>query len=167
MRPPGRGFHSVTELVKPRGPHHFATCAGSVQACQTSARGALKVRAIFTSRSRAIAQVLFVVVLLALREELREAVDHPVPARAVPVASLRRREDTLLQGQPRFAGYDFLEGHGHQGLCAAYADVGFPGEGEGQNLGRLDLAIDAALRELLSLPAHHIAPDAADPKVRP
>src|SRR4051794_7634769 len=103
MRPPGRASHSHTGLVKPRGPHHWATCAGSVHACHTSARGALKVRTIFTSRSKAITQSFSSCSLLPLREELREAVDHPVPAGAVPVAGLCCREHALLQCQPRLA----------------------------------------------------------------
>src|SRR5262245_32660858 len=42
--PPRRGSHASTLLVKPCGPHHCARWAGSVQACQTSARGALTSR---------------------------------------------------------------------------------------------------------------------------
>src|ERR1700740_1365198 len=44
MAPPGRGSHSHTGLVYPRGPHHCATRFGSVHALNTSSRGASNMR---------------------------------------------------------------------------------------------------------------------------
>src|SRR5580698_982755 len=40
MSPPGRTSISHTGLLKPRGPHHRATCLESVQALKTRWRGA-------------------------------------------------------------------------------------------------------------------------------
>src|SRR6266403_234974 len=44
MAPPGRASNSQTGFVKRWGPHHFATIFGSVQALNTSSRGASKTR---------------------------------------------------------------------------------------------------------------------------
>src|SRR5713226_3583638 len=44
MAPPGRKSNSQTGLVKPRGPHHCATCFGSVHTLNTSSRGASNTR---------------------------------------------------------------------------------------------------------------------------
>src|SRR5437588_6980851 len=44
MAPPGRGSNSQTGLVNRCGPHHCATIFGSVQALNTSSRGASKTR---------------------------------------------------------------------------------------------------------------------------
>src|SRR5271167_2938764 len=51
MAPPTRASSSQTGLVKPFGPHHCASVAASVQALNTSARGASKVRVMVISRS--------------------------------------------------------------------------------------------------------------------
>src|SRR5258708_38753198 len=44
MAPPGRTSSSQTGFVNPRGPHHSATRFGSVQALNTSSRGASNTR---------------------------------------------------------------------------------------------------------------------------
>src|SRR5258708_11629146 len=44
IAPPGRGSNSHTGFVKPCGPHHSATHFGSVQALNTSSRGASNTR---------------------------------------------------------------------------------------------------------------------------
>src|SRR5260370_24823981 len=44
MAPPGRASNSQTGFVNPCGPHHCATRFGSVQALNTSSRGASKTR---------------------------------------------------------------------------------------------------------------------------
>src|ERR1700732_1343833 len=49
--PPGLRSISQTGLVKVFGPHHFASCFGSVHALNTSSRGALKTRVMVSSRS--------------------------------------------------------------------------------------------------------------------
>src|SRR5216684_3470743 len=49
--PPGLRSTSQTGLVKVFGPHHFASCFGSVHALKTSSRGALKTRVMVSSRS--------------------------------------------------------------------------------------------------------------------
>src|SRR5580704_3879627 len=51
MAPPTRASISQTGLVKPFGPHHCASIAASVQALNTSARGASKIRVMVISRS--------------------------------------------------------------------------------------------------------------------
>ena len=55
-RPPGRTSISQTGFVKPFGPHHCATCFGSVQASNTRSRGASKVRV--STKSRSVAAIL-------------------------------------------------------------------------------------------------------------
>src|SRR5712675_2248532 len=49
--PPGLSSTSQTGLVKPFGPHHSASCFGSVHALNTVSRGALKTRVMISSRS--------------------------------------------------------------------------------------------------------------------
>src|SRR5580698_8375257 len=49
MSPPGRASHSHIGLVKPRGPHHCATCLTSVHVLKTRLRGAPKMRARISS----------------------------------------------------------------------------------------------------------------------
>src|SRR5262245_54380696 len=44
MAPPGRRSSSQTGVVNPCGLHHWATCAGSVQAANTRSLGASKIR---------------------------------------------------------------------------------------------------------------------------
>src|SRR5438105_3143242 len=51
--PPGRRSISHTGLVKRRGPHHFARCAGSVHILNTTSRGASMTRPKTSSRSAA------------------------------------------------------------------------------------------------------------------
>src|SRR5450755_1469119 len=51
IAPPTRTSNSHTGLVKPFGPHHCATCLGSVQALNTSSLGASKTRVIIRSHS--------------------------------------------------------------------------------------------------------------------
>src|SRR5579871_3650853 len=63
--PPTRTSASQTELVQPLGPHHLAKCAGSVQALNTSSRGASKTRVRTTSRSMALFAVRGSLALLA------------------------------------------------------------------------------------------------------
>src|ERR1700691_635366 len=48
--PPGLTSISRIVLVKPFGPHHLATCFGSVQTAQTSSRGASSKRVAAVSR---------------------------------------------------------------------------------------------------------------------
>src|SRR5262249_10941329 len=48
--PPGRTSISRTVFVKPLGPHHFATCVGSVHAANTRLRGASTTRVAVISR---------------------------------------------------------------------------------------------------------------------
>src|SRR5712692_391474 len=51
MAPPGRTSSSQTGFVNPCGPHHGATCFGSVHAVKTRLRGALRTRVKTSSRS--------------------------------------------------------------------------------------------------------------------
>src|SRR5437016_584733 len=50
IAPPGRTSSSQTGLVNHFGLHHCAMCFGSVQALNTSSRGASKMRVMTTSR---------------------------------------------------------------------------------------------------------------------
>src|SRR5271157_2623397 len=70
--PPGRASASQRGLVKPFGPHHTASIFGSVQALNTSARGAFTTRVSVSSR---IASCLSMIVGLL---EFRDVeLDHP------------------------------------------------------------------------------------------
>src|SRR5258708_12728620 len=51
IAPAGRKSNSQTGLVNPRGPHHCATCFGSVHTLNTSSRGASNSRVTLTSCS--------------------------------------------------------------------------------------------------------------------
>src|SRR5579859_365098 len=57
--PPGRTSISWMVVVKPLGPHHCATCLGSVNASQTISRGASYTRDVTISRSDATVAGLF------------------------------------------------------------------------------------------------------------
>src|SRR5437667_8843163 len=81
--PPGRTSISQTGFVKPFGPHHFATCTGSVQALNTSARGASKMRVMTTVRSACFALMSFLSAtfpLLLFDLELAQVVAKTVEA---------------------------------------------------------------------------------------
>src|SRR5229473_6363812 len=82
--PPGRTSISQTGLLKPCGPHHCATCLGSVHIWKTSSRGASKMRVRVTSRS-----IMAVVSSEMPRLEWRRA---PVVVAAVLVDDRRRRQ---------------------------------------------------------------------------
>src|SRR5689334_17245953 len=58
--PPTRNSWRFVVLVKPRGPHQFTTCLGSVQACHTSSRGAWMTRDMTISRSEVFSAVGFI-----------------------------------------------------------------------------------------------------------
>src|SRR6267143_499883 len=64
IAPPGRTSRSQTGFVNPWGPHHCATCFGSVQALNTSSRGASKTRVSTNSRSSFV--MMFPVAMLFL-----------------------------------------------------------------------------------------------------
>src|SRR3972149_245681 len=67
MAPPGRTFNSQTGFVNPFGPHHCATCFGSVHALNTSSRGASKTRVMTSSRSVAVmASLVFALLTVML-----------------------------------------------------------------------------------------------------
>ena len=65
--PPGLTSISWIVFVKPFGPHHCATCFGSIHALNTSSRGALKTRVVTISRAAVLVAVgsvlLFVLVM--------------------------------------------------------------------------------------------------------
>src|SRR5580704_14700107 len=56
--PPGRTSISEIVVLKPFGPHHCATCFGSVHTANTSSRGASKTRLKTSSRSAVFASAL-------------------------------------------------------------------------------------------------------------
>src|SRR3954451_9762006 len=73
--PPTRASTSQTGLVKWCGPHHRATCAGSVHIRNTSSRGASNVRVMASSRSAIGAAALVITASLFLCESFQ--VDEP------------------------------------------------------------------------------------------
>src|SRR5262245_4221676 len=80
--PPGRMSKLFVVVVKPFGPHHCAKCFGSVQASNTSARGASKTRVAMIargsrSRSRLLLSTMFLVLSL-----------QPLEVNVQPVVSL-------------------------------------------------------------------------------
>src|SRR5260221_11199806 len=81
--PPGRTSISQTRFVKPLGPHHCATCTGSVHALNTSARGASKMRVMTTVRSVCFALMSFLsatIPLLLFNLELAQVAAKTVEA---------------------------------------------------------------------------------------
>src|SRR4029077_12653679 len=67
IAPPGRKSNSQTGLVNPWGPHHRATCFGSVHTLNTSSRGASNTRVSTNScPSFAVKLVVATVFLLLL-----------------------------------------------------------------------------------------------------
>src|SRR5512144_1672924 len=87
------GFTSILRVVvvKPRGPHHCTTCSGSVQASNTSSRGASIRRVMTISRSVGILAsavmasmpLPFLLLRLNLAEINLQAVETFVPQRPV------------------------------------------------------------------------------------
>src|SRR3712207_53607 len=101
IAPPGRGSSSHTGLVKYFGPHHWATCLGSIQALNTRSRGASTMRVMCSSRLSGdmvdersvpvfpVSEFAAVIVLLLLwkfAEVLLQAVKALVPEPAVLVS---------------------------------------------------------------------------------
>src|SRR2546430_16169360 len=66
MAPPGRKSNSQTGLVNPWGPHHCATCFGSVHTLNRSSLGASKIRVSTSSCSFSFVAVFPVAKLLLL-----------------------------------------------------------------------------------------------------
>src|SRR4051794_13153778 len=78
--PPGRTSISQTGLVKPCGPHHRATCRGSVHTWNTSARGAARTRV--RTSSRGVSPSFLLVIRLLPGLQLVEVVGQTVEALA-------------------------------------------------------------------------------------
>src|SRR6266851_9000109 len=66
IAPPGRKSNSQTGLVNPRGPHHCATCFGSVHTLNTSSRGASNTRVSANSFSLLVLMLPVAMVFLLL-----------------------------------------------------------------------------------------------------
>src|SRR5882724_11919554 len=92
--PPGRGSSSQVALAKVCGPHQAAMCLGSVQAWNTSARGASKMREVTNSRSdrstasfAAVISLLFtatfLLLLLKLAKVFFQAIEPLFPEPAI------------------------------------------------------------------------------------
>src|SRR5260370_10729755 len=79
MAPPGRKSNSQTGLENPRGPHHCATCFGSVQALNTSSRGASNTR-VSTNSCSLFAMMFPVTLLFPLFLNVSQIVIQPVKA---------------------------------------------------------------------------------------
>src|ERR1700734_2258501 len=113
IAPPTRGSNSQTGLVKPFGPHHCASCAASVQARNTNARGASNKRVMVTSRSSsgflAAAAVMrypldWPMLLLSCRLLIRPlAIDHPRRAELIGQHAEALRPESFLDRHPHRA----------------------------------------------------------------
>src|ERR1700749_2721728 len=86
--PPTRKSNAVVVVVKPPGPHHFPTCAGSVHTFQTISRGASSVRVVMmvASPSGAIALAFAAAMFLLLGLQVFEIVVETVEARVPQLA---------------------------------------------------------------------------------
>src|SRR5579859_2186354 len=108
MAPPARASSSHRGLVKPRGPHHFATCLGSVHALKTRSRGASKTRVNSTSRGAEsvtglLAAAMFFLLRLKFAKIVIKAVKAFVPESAVmldPVGHALERLGPQAAGPP-------------------------------------------------------------------
>src|ERR1700694_1855095 len=97
--PPGLTSISWIVFVNPFGPHHCATCLGSVNALKTSSRGASKTRARTISRSAVAAPPLFftamhLLLLLKFLQVSVEAIEALLPEAAIaldPVGDILER----------------------------------------------------------------------------
>src|SRR5260370_19146612 len=79
MAPPGRASNSQTGFVNPCGPHHCATRFGSVQALNTSSRGASKTR-VSTNSCSSYAMMFPVAMLFLLFLYVAQIVIQPIEA---------------------------------------------------------------------------------------
>src|SRR5512136_1716264 len=84
--PPGLTSIRCVRVVKPSGPHQFASRTGSVNARHTSSRGALKTRLSTISRSEVLT-VLAVVAMALLPAPLRRRLELS-EVRVEPVEAL-------------------------------------------------------------------------------
>src|SRR2546427_6757881 len=80
MAPPGRKSNSQTGLVNPWGPHHCATCFGSVHTLNRSSLGASKTRVGTSSCSFSFVAVFPVAMLLLLVLHVTQIVIQTVKA---------------------------------------------------------------------------------------
>src|SRR6516162_1746975 len=90
--PPTRNSPRFSLKVKPSGQDHCASICGSVQARNTSSRGALKVRRMFSSRSAALFRTLasmWLLLSLQLAEVAVETAEAPLPVATVALGPLR------------------------------------------------------------------------------
>src|SRR4051812_27941697 len=78
--PPGRTSISWIVLVNPFGPHHCATCLGSVNAVHTSSRGASSRRSVAISRSAVLDVLFFPAMFLLPALQLVQISFQPVEA---------------------------------------------------------------------------------------
>src|SRR4051794_10399822 len=79
--PPGRTSIDCVVVVKPFGPHHCATCRGSVHASKTRSRGASKTRVVAISRSAVLLlSIVAFMVLLLLFFQFAQIFVQPVEA---------------------------------------------------------------------------------------
>src|SRR5258708_28531562 len=79
IAPPGRKSNSQTGLVNPRGPHHCATCFGSVHTLNTSSRGASNSR-VNTNSCSSFVMMLPVAMLFLLFLHFVQILIQPIEA---------------------------------------------------------------------------------------
>src|SRR5260370_31963596 len=79
MAPPGFASSSHTGFVNPRGPHHGATCFGSVHTFNTSARGASNSR-VNTNSCSSFVMMLPVAMLFLLFLHFVQILIQPIEA---------------------------------------------------------------------------------------
>src|SRR5260370_12893330 len=85
IAPGGRKSNSQTGLVNPRGPHHCATCFGSVHTLNTSSRGASNSR-VNTNSCSSFVMMLPVAMLFLLFLHFVHILIHPIhPLRPDPL----------------------------------------------------------------------------------
>src|SRR5882757_1267408 len=81
--PPTRKSIFLIVVLKPRGPHQFVTCCGSVHACHTSSRGAWRTRVMTISRSEALSTDVFMGGVGEIKRVLPDSTNGRAPGRQV------------------------------------------------------------------------------------
>src|SRR5712692_9744976 len=108
MAPPGRASSSQTGFVNPCGPHHCATCFGSVHTLNTSSRDASKTRVMTSIRSDGsvaglFLSAMFLLLVLKFVQVIVQTIEALVPERAIvlhPVGDVLERARLQPAGPP-------------------------------------------------------------------
>src|SRR5215204_4419017 len=105
MAPPGRASSSQTGLVKLRGPHHWATCCGSIHMRNTSSRGASKTCVMVSSRAATGLVLANAIIRSSFHfcQMLLKAIEGAGPAALMALPLLDGLERFVAEGHQRFA----------------------------------------------------------------